>query len=360
MKGIWNFSAGPAVLPRSVLREAAAEMENYRGWGMSVMEMSHRSEAFGEIIGQAEQDLRALMHIPQNYHVLFLQGGATGQFAAVPMNFMKNRRADYIITGFWSERAYTQAQRYGDVRVVATSADRDHSYIPDCTDLPISRQADYVYICENDTAHGTQFFHLPETKGKPLVADLSSCLLSAPVETEKYAMLFAGTQKNAGIAGLTIAVVREDMMENGGLPETPGTMQYQNIAKNRSMFQTPPTYPIYICGKVLQWIRRQGGLEEMKRQNRKKAALLYDYLDESRLFHPLVEPPYRSMVNVTFTTGVPQTNTQLASLAEKEGFIGLKGHRAVGGLRASLYNAMPYEGVERLVDLLHRFEKSSV
>lgn len=327
---------------------------------MSVMEMSHRSEAFGEIIGQAEQDLRVLMHIPGNYQVLFLQGGATGQFAAVPMNFMKNRRADYIITGFWSEKACTEAKKYGDVRVVATSADRDHSYIPDCTDLPISQQADYVYICENDTAHGTQFFHLPETKGKPLVADLSSCLLSAPVETEKYAMLFAGAQKNAGIAGLTIAVVREDMLENGGLPETPGTMQYQNIAKNRSMFQTPPTYPIYICGKVLQWIRRQGGLAEMKRQNRKKAALLYDYLDESRLFYPLAETPYRSTVNVTFTTGVPQTDTQLASLAEKEGFIGLKGHRAVGGLRASLYNAMPYEGVERLVDLLYRFEKSAV
>lgn len=360
MERIWNFSAGPAALPRSVLREAAAEMENYRGWGISVMEMSHRSAAFGEIVGQTEQDLRELMRIPGNYRVLFMQGGATEQFAAIPMNFMKNRQADYILTGFWSQRACTEAQKYGKVRVIATSADRHFSYIPDHTDLPISPQADYVYLCENDTAYGTKFPVLPPTKGKPLVADVSSCLLSEPIEMEKYAMLFGGAQKNAGIAGLTIAVIREDMLDNVGLPETPSTLSYQNIAENRSMFQTPPTYAIYICGKVLQWIKNQGGLGEMERINRKKAAILYDYLDGSKLFHALAEPPYRSRVNVTFTTGVLQTDMQLVSLAENRGFIGLKGHRAVGGLRASLYNAMPYEGVEKLVELLYRFEKSAL
>ena len=357
MSRVYNFSAGPAVLPEEVLREAAAEMLDYRGTGMSVMEMSHRSKPYQKIIDEAEEDLRALMGIPENYKVLFLQGGASQQFAMVPMNLMRNRVADYIITGQFSKKAWKEAQLFGQANAVASSADKNFTYIPDCSDLPISEQSDYVYICENNTIYGTKFHTLPNTKGKPLVADVSSCFLSEPVKVTDYGMIYGGAQKNVGPAGVVIAIIREDLIREDVLPGTPTMLKYKTHADAGSMYNTPPTYGIYICGKVFKWLLRNGGLEAMGDYNVKKAGILYDYLDSSRLFHNQVVKADRSLMNATFVTGDPDLDARFVTEAAAAGFVNLKGHRSVGGMRASIYNAMPIEGVKKLTRFMEEFEK---
>jgi len=356
MNRVYNFSAGPAVLPEEVLREAAEEMMDYRGCGMSVMEMSHRTKMFESIIGDAEADLRDLLKIPDNYKVLFLQGGASQQFAMVPMNLFKNRVGDYIITGQWAKKAYQEAKLYGTANAVASSADKTFSYIPDVSDLPISDDADYVYICENNTIYGTKFKTLPNTKGKTLVADLSSCFLSEPVDVSKYALIFAGAQKNVGPAGVVIAIIREDLITEDVLPGTPTMLRYKTHADEKSLYNTPPAYGIYICGKVFQWLKNRGGLEAMKELNEKKAAILYDYLDQSKMFTGTVVKEDRSLMNVPFVTGSEELDALFVKESKAAGFENLKGHRSVGGMRASIYNAMPIEGVEKLVAFMKDFE----
>lgn len=360
MSRVYNFSAGPAVLPEEVLKEAADEMLDYRGTGMSVMEMSHRSKAFAGIIQEAEADLRELMHIPDNYKVLFLQGGASQQFAMIPMNLMKNRVADYIVTGQWAKKAYQEAQKYGKANKIASSEDKTFSYIPDCSDLPVSPDADYVYICENNTIYGTKFKTLPNTKGKTLVADVSSCFLSEPVDVTKYGLIYGGVQKNIGPAGVVIAIIREDLITDDVLPGTPTMLKYKNHADAGSLYNTPPAYGIYICGKVFKWLKVQGGLEAMKERNEKKAALLYDFLDQSSLFKGTVRKEDRSLMNVPFVTGDEKLDAKFVEEAKKAGLENLKGHRTVGGMRASIYNAMPYEGVQALVDFMAQFEKENL
>ena len=359
MSRVYNFSAGPAVLPEEVLKEAQAEMLDYNGTGMSVMEMSHRSKAYQAIIDQAEADLRELMHIPENYKVLFLQGGASQQFAMVPMNLMKNKVADYIITGQWAKKAYQEAQLYGKANAVASSADKTFSYIPDCRDLPISEDADYVYICENNTIYGTKFWELPNTKGKLLVSDVSSCFLSEPVDVSRYGVIYGGVQKNIGPAGVVIVIIREDLISEDVLPGTPTMLRYKTHADNGSMYNTPPAYGIYICGKVFRWLKQQGGLEAMKAYNEKKAKLLYDFLDSSKLFRGTVEKKDRSLMNVPFVTGDKELDAKFVKEAEAAGLVNLKGHRSVGGMRASLYNAMPIAGVEALVAFMKKFEEEN-
>ena len=358
MSRVYNFSAGPAVLPEEVLREAADEMLDYRGTGMSVMEMSHRSKTYQTIIDEAEADLRTLMGIPDNYKVLFMQGGASQQFAMIPMNFMKNRVADYIITGQWAKKAWQEAKLFGQANAVASSADKTFSYIPDCSDLPISENADYVYICENNTIYGTKFWQLPNTKGKDLVSDVSSCFLSEPVDVTKYGMIYGGVQKNIGPAGVVIGIIREDLIREDVLPGTPTMLRYKTHADNGSMYNTPPAYGIYICGKVFKWLLRNGGLAEMKAYNEKKAAILYNYLDSSRLFHGTVVKKDRSLMNVPFVTGDPDQDAKFVKAATEAGFVNLKGHRTVGGMRASIYNAMPMEGVKQLVGFMETYEKT--
>ena len=359
MARVYNFSAGPAVLPEEVLQEAAAEMMDYRGTGMSVMEMSHRSKAYQAIIDEAEKDLRELMNIPDNYKVLFLQGGASQQFAMIPMNLMKNKVADYIITGQWAKKAWQEAKMYGQANAIASSADKTFSYIPDCSDLPISENADYVYICENNTIYGTKFHQLPNTKGKLLVSDVSSCVLSEPVDVSKYGMIYGGVQKNIGPAGVVIAIIREDLITDDVLSGTPTMLRYKTHADNGSMYNTPPAYGIYICGKVFKWLKAQGGLEAMKVRNEKKAAILYDFLDSSRMFHGTVEKKDRSLMNVPFVTGNEALDARFVKEAAAAGFQNLKGHRTVGGMRASIYNAMPMEGVEALVAFMKKFEQEN-
>ena len=361
MSRVYNFSAGPAVLPEEVLKEAAAEMLDYNGTGMSVMEMSHRSKAFEEIIQTAEKDIRDLMNIPDNYKVLFLQGGASQQFAMIPMNFMKNGVADYIITGQWAKKAWQEAQKYGKANAVASSADKTFSYIPDCSDLPIDDDADYVYICENNTIYGTKFKELPNTKGKTLIADVSSCFLSEPIDVTKYGVIYGGVQKNVGPAGVVIAIIREDLIpEKPYVENTPTMLQYKTHADNNSLYNTPPCYGIYICGKVFKWIKKMGGLEAMKAHNEKKAAILYDYLDQSKLFKGTVEKKDRSLMNVPFVTGDADLDAKFVKEAKAAGFENLKGHRTVGGMRASIYNAMPIEGVEKLVEFMKKFEAENL
>lgn len=356
MGRVYNFSAGPAVLPEEVLKEAAEEMLDYNGTGMSVMEMSHRSKAFEDILATAEQDLRDLMEIPDNYKVLFLQGGAHQQFAAVPMNLFKNRVGDYIITGQWAKKAWKEAQRYGKANAIASSEDKTFSYIPDCSDLPIDEDADYVYICENNTIYGTKFHELPNTKGKTLVADVSSCFLSEPVDVTKYGVIYGGVQKNVGPAGVVIVIIREDLLTDDVLPETPTILRYKVQADADSLYNTPPCYGIYICGKVFKWLKKQGGLTAMKERNERKAKILYDYLDESKLFRGTVEKKDRSLMNVPFVTGDKELDALFVKEAEANGFVNLKGHRTVGGMRASIYNAMPEEGVVKLVEFMKKFE----
>ncbi len=357
MSRVYNFSAGPAVLPEEVLKEAAAEMLDYRGTGMSVMEMSHRSKSYETIIEDAETDLRDLLHIPENYKVLFLQGGGSTQFAMVPMNLMKNRVADYIITGQWAKKAHKEASIYGKANAIASSADKTFSYIPDCSDLPVSEDADYVYICENNTIYGTKFWTLPNTKGKLLVADQSSCFLSEPVDVSKYGLIFAGAQKNVGPAGTVIVIIREDLITEDVLEGTPTMLRYKIHADAKSLYNTPPTYGIYMCGKVFKWLKSKGGLEEMKKINEEKAKILYDFLDESKLFKGTVVKKDRSIMNVPFITGNEELDALFVKESKAAGLENLKGHRTVGGMRASIYNAMPKAGVEKLVEFMSDFEK---
>ena len=345
MARVFNFSAGPSMLPESVLREAAEEMLDYRGTGMSVMEMSHRSKAFDTIIKEAEQDLRDIMEIPDNYKVLFLQGGASQQFAAIPMNLMKNGVADYIITGQWAKKAYEEAKKYGKVNAVASSADKTFSYIPDCSDLPIDEDADYVYICHNNTIYGTTYHKLPNTKGKILVADMSSDILSQPV--------------NVGPAGVVVAIIREDLIRDDVMPFTPTMLKYKTQADADSLYNTPPCYGIYICGKVFKWVKEMGGLAAMKEHNEKKAAILYNFLDSSKMFKGTVVKEDRSLMNVPFVTGDEELDAKFVKAATEAGFVNLKGHRTVGGMRASIYNAMPIEGVEKLVEFMKDFEEKN-
>ena len=358
MSRVYNFSAGPAVLPEEVLKQAAAEMLDYQGTGMSVMEMSHRSKAFEKIIQEAEADLRDLMGIPDNYKVLFLQGGGHTQFAMVPMNLMKNGVADYIVTGQWAKKAYAEAKKYGNARCVASSADETFSYIPDCTDLDIDEDADYVYICQNNTIYGTAFHELPNTKGKILVSDVSSCFLSEPVDVEKYGVIWGGVQKNVGPAGVTIVIIREDLIRDDLDEKVPTMLKYKTHADADSLFNTPPCYNIYICGLVFKWLKAQGGLAAMKEKNEAKAKVLYDYLDASKLFKGTVRKEDRSLMNVPFVTGDKELDAQFIKEAEAAGFVNLKGHRTVGGMRASIYNAMPKEGVEALVAFMKAFEEA--
>ncbi len=360
MSRVYNFSAGPAVLPEEVLSEAAREMSDYQGTGMSVMEMSHRSKAFQEIIDTAEADLRDLMGIPDDYAVLFLQGGASQQFAMIPMNLMKNRVADYIVTGQWAKKASEEAKKYGQVTIVASSSDRTFSYIPDCRDLPISEDADYVYICENNTIYGTKFKELPDTKGKLLVADVSSCFLSEPVDVTKYGVIYGGVQKNIGPAGTVIVIIRKDLITDDVLPGTPTMLKYKTHADAGSLYNTPPAYGIYICGKVFKWLKRQGGLAAMKERNEKKAQILYNYLDQSRMFRATVEQKDRSLMNVPFVTGSEELDAKFVKEAKAAGFENLKGHRTVGGMRASIYNAMPIRGVEALAAFMKKFEEENL
>ena len=357
MSRVYNFSAGPAVLPEEVLKEAAAEMLDYRGTGMSVMEMSHRSKSYETIIEDAESDLRDLLHIPENYKVLFLQGGGSTQFAMVPMNLMKNRVADYIITGQWAKKAHKEASIYGKANAIASSADKTFSYIPDCSDLPVSEDADYVYICENNTIYGTKFWTLPNTKGKLLVADQSSCFLSEPVDVSKYGLIFAGAQKNVGSAGTVIVIIRENLITEDVLEGTPTMLRYKIHADAKSLYNTPPTYGIYMCGKVFKWLKAKGGLEEMKKINEEKAKILYDFLDESKLFKGTVVKKDRSIMNVPFITGNEELDALFVKESKAAGLENLKGHRTVGGMRASIYNAMPKAGVEKLVEFMADFEK---
>ena len=360
MERVYNFSAGPAVLPEEVLKECQEEMMNYGGTGMSVMEMSHRSKAFESIINTAEADLRELMNIPDNYKVLFLQGGASLQFAMIPMNLMKNKVADYIITGQWAKKAFEEAKIYGDAVAVASSADETFSYIPDCSDLPIRDNADYVYICENNTIYGTKFKTLPNAKGKTLVADVSSCFLSEPVDVSKYGIIYGGVQKNIGPAGTVIVIIREDLITEDVLPGTPTMMKYKIHADNKSLYNTPPAYGIYVCGKVFKWLKAQGGLSVMKEKNEKKAGILYDFLDNSKLFKGTVRKEDRSLMNVPFVTGNEELDAKFIKEAQAAGFVNLKGHRSVGGMRASIYNAMPIEGVEKLVGFMKKFEAENL
>lgn len=359
MSRVYNFSAGPAVLPEEVLREAAAEMLDYKGTGMSVMEMSHRSKAFEEIIGDAEKTLREVMNIPDNYKVLFLQGGGSQQFAMIPMNLMKNKVADYIVTGQWSKKAASEAKIYGKVNVIASSADKNFSYIPDLKNLKISDDADYVYICHNETVHGLKFNDIPETGDKILVADMSSDILSESVDVTKYGLIFAGVQKNIGPAGVVVVIVREDLLTDDVLPGTPTMLSYKIHADNKSLYNTPPAYGIYICGKVFKWVEKLGGLEAMKKRNEEKAAILYDYLDSSSMFKGTVEKKDRSLMNVPFVTDSDELNAKFVKESKAAGFDNLKGHRSVGGMRASIYNAMPIEGVKALVEFMKKFEQEN-
>lgn len=360
MSRVYNFSAGPAVLPEEVLKEAQEEMMDYRGCGMSVMEMSHRSKMFDDIINEAEQDFRELVGVPDNYKILFLQGGGSLQFAQIPMNLMKNRVADYIITGNWAKKAYQEAQIYGKANAVASSEDQNYTYIPDCSDLPIDDDADYVYICENNTIYGTEYKKLPNTKGKLLVADVSSNFLSRPIDVEKYGLFFGGVQKNVGPAGMVITVIRDDLITDSCLPGTPTMMKYKTQADKNSLYNTPNCWCIYICGKVFKWLKKNGGLEAMNERNEKKAKLLYDYLDQSKLFKGTVRKEDRSLMNVPFVTGDKDLDAKFVAEAKEAGLENLKGHRTVGGMRASIYNAMPYAGVEALVKFMGEFEKENL
>ncbi|MGI6046106.1 MAG: 3-phosphoserine/phosphohydroxythreonine transaminase, partial [Eggerthellaceae bacterium] len=345
MSRVYNFSAGPAVLPEEVLKQAAAEMLDYKGTGMSVMEMSHRSKAFTEIIETAEQDIRDLMNIPDNYKVMFIQGGGNVQFAMVPMNLMQNKVADYIVSGSWSKKAFKEAQIFGDARCLASSEDENFSYIPDLDSIKISPDADYVYICQNETVYGTEYHRLPDTQGKPLVADVSSCFLSEPMDITNYGIMWGGVQKNVGPAGMAIAIMRDDLIRDEVLPGTPTMLKYATYSEKGSLYNTPPCYTIYICGLVFKWLKSIGGLEEMSKRNHEKAKILYDFLDQSTLFKPAARKEDRSIMNVPFVTGDADLDAKFIAEAGEAGFANIKGHRTVGGMRASIYNAMPKAGV---------------
>ena len=358
MARVYNFSAGPAVLPEEVLRECAEEMLDYKGTGMSVMEMSHRSKMFEEILHKTESDLRTLMNIPSGYRVLFMQGGGYQQFAGVPMNLTVNGKACYIETGNWSAKALSEARKYTTVKVAASSKDRKYTYVPDVSNLDIDDDTDYVYICQNETVYGTRYHELPDTKGKVLVADVSSMFLSEPLDVSKYGVIYAGVQKNAGPAGLVVAVVREDLIRDDVPDYVPTMLKWKTFADNDSMYNTPNCWAIYVSGLVYKWLLKGGGLTEMKRKNEEKASLLYSFLDESTMFKGTVEKKYRSLMNVPFVTGSEELDKIFIKEASENGLVNLKGHRIVGGMRASIYNAMPYEGVKKLTEFMKEFERT--
>ena len=359
MARVYNFSAGPSMLPEEVLKTAAEEMMEYGESGQSVMEMSHRSKEYQAIFDETEANLREIMNIPDNYEVLFLQGGASTQFAMVPLNLMtKNGKADYIITGQWAHKAYKEAARYGNAREVASSKDKTFSYIPKTTAADFDPEADYVHICMNNTIYGTKYHTLPDTGDVPLVADISSCILSEPIDVTKFGMLYAGAQKNVAPAGVTIVIIRKDLIGNA-MDITPTMLNYATHSENGSMFNTPPCYAIYIAGLTFKWIKKMGGLEKMKEINEKKAKVLYDFLDNSKLFKGTVVPEDRSLMNVPFVTGNDELDAKFVAEAKKAGFVNIKGHRSVGGMRASIYNAMPVEGVEKLVEFMKKFEEEN-
>ncbi|MDO4488238.1 MAG: 3-phosphoserine/phosphohydroxythreonine transaminase [Eubacteriales bacterium] len=358
MGRVYNFSAGPAVLPEEVLRQCANDMMDYKGTGMSVMEMSHRTKMFEDILGRAEADLRELMGIPSNYKVFFVQGGGFQQFAAVPMNLTVNGVADYIDTGNWSNKALKEARKYTDVHVIASSEDKTYTYIPDVSDLSVDENADYVYICQNNTIFGTKYKELPNTKGKTLVADVSSMFLSEPMDVEKYGVIYAGVQKNAGPAGLVAVIVREDLLRDDLPAYVPTMLKWKTQADAGSLYNTPNCWAIYVCGLVFDWIKRTGGLEAMKERNEKKAKVLYDFLDESSMFKGMVVKEYRSLMNIPFVTGDKELDALFCKEADAAGLVNVKGHRVVGGMRASLYNAMPIEGAQRLVEFMKEFERT--
>ena len=360
MSRVYNFSAGPSMLPEAVLKKAADEMLDYQGSGQSVMEMSHRSKVYDGIIKEAEALLREVMNIPDNYKVLFLQGGASSQFAMVPLNLLnKSKKADYVITGQWAKKAFKEAQKYGDVKAVASSEDKTFSYIPKLDKSEFTPDADYFYICVNNTIYGTLFHELPDTGNVPLIGDISSCVLSEPIDVSKFGILLAGAQKNMGPAGVTVVIIREDLIGNA-MDITPTMFDYKTHADNDSMFNTPPCYTIYMVKLVLEWIKNEiGGLDKMKELNEKKAKLLYDFLDNSKLFKGTVVPEDRSLMNVPFVTGDADLDAKFVKESTEAGFVNLKGHRSVGGMRASIYNAMPYEGVEKLVEFMKKFEEEN-
>lgn len=356
---VYNFSAGPSAMPESVLKRAADEMLDCNGSGMSVLEMSHRSKAFSAIIEDAEALLRELMGIPDSYKVLFLQGGGSTQFAMIPLNLMKKKKIDICVTGQWAKKACQEAQRYGEVHIVGDSSDKKYSYIPKLDPTTFDSQADYFYICQNNTIYGTRYSRLPQTGSVPLVADLSSCICSEPVDVTKYGLIFAGAQKNLGPAGLTIVIIRQDLISEP-MPFTPTMLQYKIHADNGSMYNTPPTYSIYICKLILEWLRDEiGGLEAMKQINMRKCGMFYDYLDSSDMFRATVQGEDRSMMNIPFVTGDQELDAKFISEAAAAGFVNLKGHRTVGGMRASLYNAMTLEGVEKLIGFMKAFEAAN-
>jgi len=360
MKRVYNFSAGPSMLPEPVLRRAADEMLNYKDSGQSVMEMSHRSKVYEGIISSAESLLREIMNIPENYKVLFLQGGASSQFAMVPMNLMtKSNTADFVLTGQWATKAYQEAARYGTANVVASSKDKTFNYIPDLDPSTFTKDADYFHICLNNTIYGTKFNQLPETGTVPLVADISSIILSEPIDVSKFGVLYAGAQKNMAPAGLTVVIIREDLIGHA-MDFTPTMFNYQTHSDNGSMFNTPPCYTIYICMLVLDWLKNTiGGLDEMKKINEKKAGLLYNFLDSSKLFKGTVVAKDRSLMNIPFVTGSEELDAKFVKESIARDFVNLKGHRSVGGMRASIYNAMPVEGVEKLIAFMAEFEKNN-
>ncbi len=357
MSRVYNFSAGPAVLPQEVLAQCAAQMSDFNGCGMSVMEMSHRSAVFQGILDEAEKDLRELMGIPDNYEVLFLQGGDSLLFSTVFMNLATNGKADYVVSGNWSKKAFAEAQILGDAKLLATSADKNFSYVPDCSDLDIRDDASFVYICQNETITGTRYPQLPNTKGHVLVADQSSMFLSEPVDVSRYGLIHAGVQKNVGPAGVQVVIVRRDLIPDD-LPGVPTMLRLKTHADAGSLYDTPNCWGIYVCGLVFKWLLELGGIEAMEQRNRKKAALLYDFLDNSKVFSPTVEAAYRSLMNVPFVTGDKDIDQRFIAQAAEAGLVNLKGHRLVGGMRASIYNAMPYEGVQALVDFMEKFEAS--
>jgi len=353
---IYNFSAGPSILPEEVLETVRDNMMNYHGSGMCVMEMSHRSKVFQKIIDDAEQDLRDLMGIPSNYKVMFIQGGATLQFAMVPMNLLKNGVADYVVTGAWSKKAYKEAKKYGNINLLASSEDRNYTYVPDCSDLAVSPDADYVYICENETIHGTTWQTLPNTKGKTLVSDQSSMFLSKPCNVADYGLIYGGVQKNIGPAGMVIAIIREDLIREDLPTFVPTYCSYATHANNGSMYNTPNSWSIYVCGEVFKYLKRIGGLEVMNQRNIEKANVMYDFLDQSKMFKGTVDKEFRSLMNIPFVTESAELDAEVVAATKAAGFDNLKGHKSVGGLRASTYNAMPKDGVEALVDFLKKFE----
>ena len=359
MKRVFNFSAGPAILPESVLKEAQEELLNYNNTGMSVMEISHRTKPFEEILNNAISDLRSIMNIPDNYKVIFVQGGASLQFACVPLNLMKNKKADYIVTGQFAEKAYKEAKMYGDIKILASSKEDNFTYIPDCKDLDVRDDADYVYICENNTIYGTKFHELPNTKGKPLVSDQSSCFLSEPIDVSKYGVIYAGVQKNVGPAGLVVMIIREDLITDDLAFTVPTMLKWKTQVDNNSLYNTPNCFSIYVCGKVFKWIKNNGGLKAMQEKNIKKANVLYDYLDSQDFYDAPVKKDSRSIMNVPFKTKSKELDELFIAQAKENNIVNIKGHRSVGGMRASIYNAMPIEGVEALVEFMKKFAKEN-